>query len=92
MSGKVVVDYIYWSGFTGFSCVGFVAPLRLAAMNGPVDVAVSEDGKRIYVAAEFSDSLLVFDRDAETGEVTEHSAMGVRYVPLCDASYQLANA
>ncbi len=35
----------------------------LAAMNGPVDVAVSEDGKRIYVAAEFSDSLLVFDRD-----------------------------
>ena len=36
--------------------------------------------------------LLVFDRDAETGEVTEHSAMGVRYVPLCDASYQLANA
>ena len=36
--------------------------------------------------------LLVFDRDAETGEVTEYSAMGVRYVPLCDASYQLANA
>jgi len=32
-------------------------------MNGPRDVLVSPDGKRIYVAAEFSDAVLVFDRD-----------------------------
>ena len=32
-------------------------------MNGPRDVLVSPDGKRIYVAAEFSNAVLVFDRD-----------------------------
>ncbi|MDX1624886.1 MAG: beta-propeller fold lactonase family protein [Wenzhouxiangellaceae bacterium] len=32
-------------------------------MNGPRDIEVSPDGKRVYVAAQFDSSLLVFDRD-----------------------------
>lgn len=36
-------------------------------MNGPRDVRVSPDGKRVYVAAEFSDAVLVFDRDLNEG-------------------------
>jgi len=32
-------------------------------MNGPRDLAVSPDGKRVYVAAQFDSSVLVFDRD-----------------------------
>lgn len=35
----------------------------IAFMQGPNDVQVSPDGKRIYVAAEASDAVLVFDRD-----------------------------
>ncbi|MEM1080709.1 MAG: beta-propeller fold lactonase family protein, partial [Pseudomonadota bacterium] len=36
-------------------------------MNGPTDVSASPDGKRVYVAAEFSDAVLVFDRDLNEG-------------------------
>ena len=70
--------------------VGAASPVRPRALidqlakGGRLVVPVGVDGG--------DQELLVFDRDAETGEVTEHSAMGVRYVPLCDASYQLANA
>ena len=35
----------------------------IAFMQGPNDVQVSPDGKRVYVAAEASDAVLVFDRD-----------------------------
>ena len=42
-------------------------------MNGPADVAVSEDGKRVYIAAEFSDAVLVFDRD--TNAASENFGM-----------------
>lgn len=53
------------------SAFGQVQPVQLLTsgsdgigfMNGPSDVRVSPDGKRVYVAAEFSDAVLVFDRD-----------------------------
>ena len=53
------------------SAFGQVQPIDLltsgqdgiAFMQGPTDVQVSPDGKRVYVAAEASDSVLVFDRD-----------------------------
>jgi len=53
------------------SAFGQVQPLDLLSngeegvefMTGPRDVIVSPDGKRIYVAAEFSSAVLVFDRD-----------------------------
>jgi uncharacterized repeat protein (TIGR01451 family) len=35
----------------------------IAFMNGPRDLEVSPDGKRVYVAAQFDSSVLVFDRD-----------------------------
>ena len=61
------------------SAFGQVQPIGLLTsgsdgitfMNGPRDVVVSPDGKRIYVAAEFSNAVLVFDRDT--------NASGSRY-------------
>jgi uncharacterized repeat protein (TIGR01451 family) len=35
----------------------------LSRMNGPREVQVSADGRRVYVAAQFGHSVLVFDRD-----------------------------
>lgn len=35
----------------------------ITRMSGPRDVAVSPDGERVYVAAQFGHSILVFDRD-----------------------------
>lgn len=57
------------------SAFGQVQPVQLIEsgvdggpefMNGPRDVRVSADGKRIYVAAEFSNAVVVFDRDLNT--------------------------
>lgn len=36
-------------------------------MNGPRDIAVSPDGKRVYVASQFDSALLAFDRDLNSG-------------------------
>lgn len=36
-------------------------------MNGPRDIEVSPDGKRVYVAAQFDSALLAFDRDLNSG-------------------------
>jgi len=35
----------------------------IVRMNGPRDLDVSADGKRVYVAAQFDHSVLIFDRD-----------------------------
>lgn len=43
---------------------GGAAPAR---MTGPRDVTVSDDGKRVYVAAEFGHSLVAFDRYDNAG-------------------------
>ncbi len=60
---------------TSSSAFGQVQPVQLVEsgiddgpefMNGPRDVRVSADGKRIYVAAEFSNAVVVFDRDLNT--------------------------
>ena len=57
------------------SAFGQVQPLDILTsgsggvefMNGPRDVVVSPDGKRIYVAAQNSNAVLVFDRDLNAG-------------------------
>jgi len=50
--GRLAPAFAYSSGQPG-----------LSAMNGPRDVQVSPDGRRVYVAAQFGSSVLVFDRD-----------------------------
>lgn len=41
------------------------------ALRGPVDVAVSPDGKNVYVAALTSDAVAVFSRNSSTGALTQ---------------------
>ncbi len=39
-------------------------------MDRPIDVMVAPDGLHVFVTADFSSSLAVFDRDASTGELS----------------------
>jgi DNA-binding beta-propeller fold protein YncE len=41
------------------------------ALAGPSDLAISPDGRRVYVAASVSDSVAVLDRDRGTGALTQ---------------------
>jgi DNA-binding beta-propeller fold protein YncE len=41
------------------------------ALDGALDVAVSADGKSVYVASQLSDAVAVFDRDPATGELRQ---------------------
>lgn len=41
----------------------------VAFMNRPIDVQVSADGTQVYVAADFSSSMVVFNRDPVTGKL-----------------------
>jgi DNA-binding beta-propeller fold protein YncE len=50
---------------TGGACAGGVA------LDGPFSVAVSPDGRSVYVASFNSDAVAVFDRDAATGALTQ---------------------
>ncbi|MCX7554067.1 beta-propeller fold lactonase family protein [Marinicella sp. S1101] len=43
-------------------------------MERPIDVHVTADGTQVLVAADFSSSLVVFDRDSETGELNFSTA------------------
>ncbi|MDQ2983706.1 MAG: lactonase family protein [Actinomycetota bacterium] len=49
---------------TGGACREF------PALDGPVSVALSQDGQFVYVAAQNSDALVIFRRDAATGVLT----------------------
>jgi len=42
----------------------------VAFMDRPLRVDISPDGLNLYVAAEFSSSIAVFDRDVSTGEIS----------------------
>ena len=42
-------------------------------LNGAISVAVSRDGRHVYVASELSDGVAVFSRNATTGELTQLS-------------------
>lgn len=44
---------------------------RGVALNAPLDVVVTPDGKSVYVAAALSDAVAVFDRDPGTGALTQ---------------------
>ena len=41
------------------------------ALNAPVDVAMSPDGRNVYVSSDESDSIAIFDRNATTGALTQ---------------------
>lgn len=44
---------------------------RGVALNAPLDVVVTPDGKSVYVAAALSDAVAAFDRDPGTGALTQ---------------------
>lgn len=39
-------------------------------MDRPIDVQVSKDGSQVFIAADFSSSMVVFERDATTGKLS----------------------
>jgi DNA-binding beta-propeller fold protein YncE len=41
------------------------------ALDGPREVAVSPDGKNVYVVSEYSDAVARFDRNTTTGAITQ---------------------
>ncbi|MBA3746636.1 MAG: hypothetical protein H0W96_03975, partial [Solirubrobacterales bacterium] len=45
------------------------------ALRAPISVAVSPDGKNVYVAAVYSSAVAVFDRDTTTGELTQKQGL-----------------
>ena len=45
-----------------------------AALNNPRALAVSADGKSVYVTAFEADAIVVFDRDATTGELAQKAS------------------
>ncbi len=61
----------------GSSAFGRVQPIQIVAnnsgvshMSGPRDVRVSPDGRKVYVAAQNSSALLVFDRDLNASSIS----------------------
>ncbi len=46
------------------------------ALKEATGVAVSPDGKNVYVASYFSDALAIFDRDPQTGALTQKPGAG----------------
>jgi len=54
------------SGTSGQCVVG-------RAMSGMSSLAISSDGKHVYAAADFSDAIVAFSRDATTGQLTQLS-------------------
>lgn len=69
----------------------------LSALNGIRDLAVSSDGRRVYAAAQFSNSLLVFDRELNLSSpaygglnLLEVRSDGLEGVDGLDSVYALA--
>jgi DNA-binding beta-propeller fold protein YncE len=54
---------------TGGACANGVA------LDGATGVVVSPDGRNVYVASQLSDALVVFDRNAQTGELTQKAGV-----------------
>ncbi len=48
------------------------------ALDGAFEVAISPDGRTVYVASPNSDSVAVFDRDEATGGITQKTGTGAR--------------
>jgi DNA-binding beta-propeller fold protein YncE len=63
-----VAGCVSWTG-TGGACANGVA------LDGPVSVVVSPDGKTVYVAAAESDAVAVFDRNASSGALTQKAGV-----------------
>jgi DNA-binding beta-propeller fold protein YncE len=65
LSQKAGVDGCVSDNGSGGAC------RDVAALEGPDGVAVSADGRNVYVASEVSNSLGIFDRDPATGALTQ---------------------
>ena len=56
-------------------CISEPAPRRACrrgrALNGAFDLAVSPDGENVYVAAQLSDAVAIFERDPATGALSQ---------------------
>jgi len=61
----------------------------LDSLDGATGVAVSPDGKHIYVTGSLADSITIFDRNAGTGALTQTACLANTTVGGCTA---LANA
>ena len=84
--GRVLPTFTYRNGQGGIS-----------HMNAPVDLQVSPDGRRVYVAARDSSAVLIFDRDLNQGSanygglaLVESRRDGVDAVDGLDTVYALA--
>ncbi len=60
--------------------LGFVQQVReginnVAGLRGPLDLAVSPDGRQVYVANYYASSLLVFNRDTNSGALTQQQTL-----------------
>jgi DNA-binding beta-propeller fold protein YncE len=54
------------------------------ALDGPTDLAISPDGRNVYVTASESNSVAIFDRDPATGDLTQDAGMGGCLSPAGD--------
>src|SRR3954451_13619433 len=59
------------------------------ALDGPAGIAVSPDGKTVYVTVKFNDAVVVFDRDATSGALTQKA--GPEGCTVKDTSADQAN-
>ena len=60
-------------------CLSYIGQYKnttngIANMDAPFSVVVSPDGSQVFVATNRSDALVVFDRNADTGELTYREA------------------
>jgi DNA-binding beta-propeller fold protein YncE len=53
------------------ACAGVNAEMEVAAVNGPAAIAISPDGKSVYVVSQGNNTLAEFSRNAETGLLTK---------------------
>jgi DNA-binding beta-propeller fold protein YncE/predicted Ser/Thr protein kinase len=77
-----------WDG-AGGSCT------RLRTLRGAESVAVSDDGRSVYVAASIGAAVTVFDRDVDTGAVQPQSRPGgcfARAIKTCARARGLGRA
>ena len=48
-----------------------------AALDGPISLAVTHDGRSVFVASQSSDAVVVFDRNVSTGALTPKPGVGL---------------
>lgn len=74
--------------------VGSSAPCAVSqqGLSGADDIAVSADGKSVYVVGVYDDSIARFDRDPATGALTPQGCISDVEYPICGVTQQGLNA